>query len=391
MEKFQIQRFVTDVIDKIEQNGYEAWLVGGCVRDMLRGVKPNDYDIASSAPCEAICGMFDRVIETGIKHGTVTVISGGMPIEVTRYRIDGDYADHRRPDSVEFTRDFRADLSRRDFTVNAIGYSPKKGIFDPFGGEKDITAKILRTVGDPEKRFDEDALRIMRAVRFASTLGFEIEKNTLSAAKKLAPTLKNVSAERIFSELMKTLKGDRPELTEILIDNGGLVHIGLEKCDDLSPLKKIVTSDDASARLAALIKLCGADARKVMSKLKSDGKTKSTVVKMNEMLVADLMLDRISLKKHMGRLGKDRLTELLSAHSVIFGSDYEKARKTVCEIDAGNEPLTVAQLDINGTELQEMGFSGKEIGEALDFLLEKVLENPRLNKKDILKELIVRH
>ncbi|MBQ2421235.1 MAG: hypothetical protein II284_07560 [Clostridia bacterium] len=187
MENFIVPAFVGEVIDKIEQNGYEAWLVGGCVRDTLMGETPKDYDLASSAPCEEICRIFERVIETGIKHGTVTVMIDNSPIEVTRYRIDGEYADHRRPDKVEFTPDFKADLSRRDFTVNAIGYSPKRGIIDPFGGEADIKAKILRTVGDPEKRFDEDALRIMRAVRFASTLGFKIEENTLASAKKLSP------------------------------------------------------------------------------------------------------------------------------------------------------------------------------------------------------------
>lgn len=178
MEKFFIPRYVAAVISKIEENGFEAWLVGGCVRDMLSGITPHDYDIASNAPCEAISSMFDRVIETGIKHGTVTVISDGQPIEVTRYRIDGDYADHRRPDSVNFTREFKDDLARRDFTVNAIGYNESRGIFDCFGGKEDIERKILRTVGDAERRFDEDALRILRAIRFGSTLGYTIEGAT---------------------------------------------------------------------------------------------------------------------------------------------------------------------------------------------------------------------
>ncbi|MBQ5716931.1 MAG: hypothetical protein IIV63_04070, partial [Clostridia bacterium] len=227
MENFFIPPYVAAVISKIEENGFEAWLVGGCVRDMLSGITPHDYDIASNAPCEAISSMFDRVIETGIKHGTVTVISDGQPIEVTRYRIDGDYADHRRPDSVNFTREFKDDLARRDFTVNAIGYNESRGIFDCFGGKEDIERKILRTVGDAERRFDEDALRILRAIRFGSTLGYTIESDTLAAIKKLAKTLHNVSAERIYSEVKKALVGRTPSLIEIIIKNGGFEHIGI--------------------------------------------------------------------------------------------------------------------------------------------------------------------
>ncbi len=388
MENFIVPAFVSEVMAKIEQNGYEAWLVGGCVRDMLMGIAPHDYDIASSTPCEKICRMFDRVIETGIKHGTVTVMIDSNPIEVTRYRIDGDYADHRRPDSVEFTADFREDLSRRDFTVNAIGYSLNGEIFDPFGGKADINAKILRTVGDAEKRFNEDALRIMRAIRFASTLGFEIEENTLSAVKKLSPALKNVSVERIFSELKKTMSGKMPELLETLINCGGLSHIGLNECTDLSSLKK---ADSLISRLVVLIKLCNADADKVMAALKSDNETKKAVVKISDMLSHELPLDRVSLKKHMSQLGETGLLDLLMSQKALYGTDIDTAQKEIADIISKREPYRISDLDIRGDEITALGISGKKIGETLDNLLKKVMENPKLNQNDILKSLLVRH
>ena len=177
MKKFDffVPRDVKFIIEKIESLGYEAWCVGGAVRDTLLEKTPEDYDIATSMPPELIQNCFEKTVPTGIKHGTVTVIIGNKPYEVTRFRIDGEYLDHRKPESVEFTNDFALDLSRRDFTINAIGYNESQGIMDPFGGENDLKNKIIRTVGNPEKRFKEDALRILRAVRFSAVLGFEIE------------------------------------------------------------------------------------------------------------------------------------------------------------------------------------------------------------------------
>lgn len=389
MEKFIIPPSVTAVIDKIEHEGYEAWLVGGCVRDLLRGETPHDYDIASNAPCEAVCAMFERVIETGLKHGTVTVIYDGEPIEVTRYRIDGGYADHRRPDSVKFTGSFEDDLSRRDFTVNAIGYSLSRGLFDRFGGKKDIEKGILRTVGDAEKRFDEDALRIMRAVRFASTLGYSIEQSTLNAAKKLAPTLQNVSAERIYSELKKTLCGTRPSLIEIPVKNGGLKHIGLCECESLLPLDRI--SANPNVRLAALIHLCKAEPKAVMQALKSDKAARNAVINLCEMLENIQPLNRANLKRMLSRADKDELFALLTAYTAIFGIDTEAAKATLSDIIQKNEPYRICDLDIDGDALREMGICGKAAGKTLSFLLDMVIENPMLNTREQLKKLADRH
>lgn len=200
---------ITRILDKLEYAGYEAYIVGGCVRDSLMGIPPHDYDITTSAlPAETeqvFAGM--RLIETGLKHGTVTVLSGGEPVEITTYRVDGEYRDSRRPESVTFTRNIRDDISRRDFTMNGIAYSPRRGLFDEFGGSDDIKHGIIRCIGDPEKRFQEDALRILRGMRFSAALGFEIEENTALAMLDNRELLKNISAERVFTELCGLLTG----------------------------------------------------------------------------------------------------------------------------------------------------------------------------------------
>ncbi len=411
MENFFIPPYVSSVLTKIEDSGYEAWLVGGCVRDMLGNILPHDYDIASNAPCSAICGMFDRVIETGIKHGTVTVISDGHPIEVTRYRIDGSYADHRRPNSVDFTAEFENDLKRRDFTVNAIGYSEKRGLFDPFGGQNDLKLGILRTVGDPCMRFDEDALRIMRAVRFASSLGYTIEDDTLAAIKRLAPTLKNVSAERIFSELKKALCGKRPSLISLLTENGGLAHLGLGQGEynstkdgldgekrthiglwsagDLSPLDQI--DSHLVIRMAALFRLCNTDPLNALKSLKSDKATRTSVCILFEMLKSDLPLDRASLKRLMSKADLDSIYALISAQRVIFGQDTDGAESQLADIIKKGEPYRICDLAVNGDDLKKAGIVGKMAGDTLNALLERVIEQPELNTPDLLKLIIDSH
>ena len=386
MEKFFIPRYVAAVISKIEENGFEAWLVGGCVRDMLSGITPHDYDIASNAPCEAISSMFDRVIETGIKHGTVTVISDGQPIEVTRYRIDGDYADHRRPDSVNFTREFKDDLARRDFTVNAIGYNESRGIFDCFGGKEDIERKILRTVGDAERRFDEDALRILRAIRFGSTLGYTIEGATLAAIKKLAKTLHNVSAERIYSEVKKALMGSTPARIEIIVKNGGFEHIGIADCDDLSPIDAI--DENLNVRIAVLLKLCKCVPDSVLANLKAERSTRAAVGLIYTALDENQPLDRVELKHLLQKHSAEEVFAILSAHKALYGRDISAAKTELCDIVERNEPYLFRHLAIGGDDLAQMGISGEVIGRVLNHLLERVIAEPELNSTEKLKSII---
>lgn len=199
------------IIDILEGQGFEAYLVGGCVRDMLLGREPEDWDITTNARPEEVKSLFRRTIDTGIRHGTVTVMMDKCGYELTTYRIDGEYEDGRHPKEVSFTTELAEDLKRRDFTVNAMAYHPGSGLVDMFGGRRDLENKVIRCVGNPEERFSEDALRIMRAIRFAGQLGFEIEEETLKAAETLAPTLSNISAERIRTELVKLLVSHHPE------------------------------------------------------------------------------------------------------------------------------------------------------------------------------------
>ena len=201
------------VLEKLENAGFEAYVVGGCVRDALLGLEPKDYDVCTNALPEQTETAFagERVIETGLIHGTVTVLIGGEPFEVTTYRVDGDYADHRHPDGVQFVRDLESDLQRRDFTVNAMAYSPRRGLRDPFGGQEDLKRRCIRCVGEAEKRFEEDALRILRALRFAAVYGFEIEKRTADAARARKDELQYVARERVTAELGKLLCGQAAE------------------------------------------------------------------------------------------------------------------------------------------------------------------------------------
>ena len=218
--KMQIPEYVLAVMNALLRNGFEAYAVGGCVRDSLLGTPPHDFDLTTSAAPEQMKRVFAdfTVIETGLKHGTLTVKSEGRNVEVTTFRVDGEYSDHRRPDSVEFTSDLRDDLARRDFTVNAFAYSPQSGLVDEFRGIYYLENRIIRCVGEPDRRFEEDALRILRGLRFAARLGFSIERETAGSMIKNRGLLKNVSGERIFSELCGILAGDGETVTGLLLE-----------------------------------------------------------------------------------------------------------------------------------------------------------------------------
>ena len=222
------------IIDMLENRGYEAYAVGGCVRDCIMGEMPKDWDITTSAKPMEVKSIFRKTIDTGLQHGTVTVRKGGESYEVTTYRIDGDYSDGRHPDSVEFTSDLKEDLNlkRRDFTINAMAYNPKNGIIDEFGGIEDLERKIIKCVGIAHERFTEDALRILRAVRFAARFGFEIDDETLKAMEELAPNLELISKERIQAELDKLLVSSHPEMFRILYETG-ITKVIMPAFDDM--------------------------------------------------------------------------------------------------------------------------------------------------------------
>ena len=214
--KIEIPDGVERIIQKLNHQGYEAFAVGGCIRDTLLGREPKDWDITTSASPWQVKELFGRTIDTGIQHGTVTVMDGRTGYEVTTYRVDGEYEDGRHPKSVKFTSSLKEDLKRRDFTVNAMAYSHKRGLVDEFGGLKDLKSQVIRCVGKPEERFGEDALRMLRAIRFSAQLDFSIDPGTWAAVKAVAPNLKKVSKERIQAELTSLLLSPHPERIELV-------------------------------------------------------------------------------------------------------------------------------------------------------------------------------
>lgn len=384
--------FVLSIISKIEDAGFEVYAVGGCVRDSLMGKVPTDWDLATSALPEEMQRIFqsEKVILTGIKHGTVTVISEHNPVEITTFRIDGKYTDIRHPSKVTFSADICQDLARRDFTINAMAYNPKIGLIDPFGGQSDLQHGIIRTVGNPTQRFSEDALRIMRAIRFSATLGFEIEDETSSALFCCRDLLGNISAERIAAEFNKTLLAENPwsiltkylpVLKKRLFDNQ--FDAKTISFDNIGNIPIILTQ-----RLAIFIySIVGKNpviAQNFFTQLKYDTKTRNKVMTILENLDTEFSPDRVSVRKHLKRLGADCLLDIMSVKSAL-GHSVANSKTILGEILSSNDCCSLKQLDITGNDLKEiLGLSGKEIGSVLDKLLDAVIEEKCGNKKDIL-------
>ncbi len=379
----QIPSHISSVLDILFSNGFEGYLVGGCVRDAMMGDSPHDFDIATNAtPSEMLeCFKEHRIIETGLKHGTVTVVSSGENVEITTYRIDGTYEDNRRPSNVTFTRSLTEDLSRRDFTINALAYNTKDGLVDMFGGMEDLKNKIIRCVGNPDTRFGEDALRIMRALRFSSTLGFEIEKETSKSVLENCHLLSNISSERIYSELKKLICGKYassvivkykdvfftlfPWLTsykEKFISNSKTLDF--LKCSHIT-------------RLASLLWGCDENAIKdFMGFLKCDNDTFYKVQTLCSYYNKTLLPDKISIRRLMSVLDDDvflSLAELNRIHNPEFLYDdflktfYEQKEKSFC--------VKISQLAISGNDLIAFGIPrGPQIGQMLSDILDAVIE-----------------
>lgn len=370
------------IIETLQKNGYEAYAVGGCVRDMLNGDTPHDFDITTSAEPEAVISLFKKTVPTGIKHGTVTVIINGVPNEVTTYRTDGEYRDHRRPDSVIFVKSLREDLARRDFTVNAMAYNKNDGLKDFFGGKQDIQNRILRAVGEPERRFYEDALRILRLFRFSSVLGFNIEENTLKAALEYAPTLKSVSAERIYSELLKTLCGKNPAALKPLTDISGLGFLGVNTSPDYGILPLLGSAD---TKLFAFLYSGGADVTAALDFLRVPNKTKKAARDMLTLLNMPFPKTKPEIKE-MLYLTSPVSVENYFDYKAAYGENCENARNMLSEIIENAEPYKISDLKIRGEDLKKLGISGRETGEMLEALRKYVIPAPTLNTKSRLLE-----
>ena len=425
------------ILAALENAGFEAYYVGGCVRDLIMGREINDIDIATSALPEETAAVFknEKVIPTGIKHGTVTVISGGVPYEITTFRHDGSYSDSRRPDSVRFSHSIEEDLARRDLTINAIAMDLRGSTVDPFGGEKDITDRMIRCVGAPEKRFTEDALRILRAARFASQLGFSIDPGTAAAMHSLRGRLGLLSRERVRDELDKLLCGEN--CLDVLLGFRDIIgemipemipcfdfqqHSKYHKFDVYSHIAHTVAAAPADCLLLRRAMLFHDIGKPPMFTLDENGEGHfkghaRLSAEMAEDIMKRLRYDSRTIEQtcrlifmHSDKINSDkqlrRLTAKLGAEEFALLMEFKKAdnlgkKESVAaeenpgfdvlarkarELEAEGACIKLAELAVNGNDMLALGFSGKAVGNALDTLLALVIDGVLPNEKDALTE-----
>ncbi|MCC8127242.1 MAG: CCA tRNA nucleotidyltransferase [Clostridiales bacterium] len=383
--QIQIPRQVDYIIGKLKRHGYEAYAVGGCVRDTLLGRTPGDWDITTSARPAQVKALFRRTIDTGIQHGTVTVLVDHVGYEVTTYRIDGEYEDGRHPKQVQFTSDLLEDLRRRDFTINAMAYSPESGIVDAFDGAGDLERRVIRCVGDPTERFTEDALRILRAIRFSAQLDFTIDPATCEAIRTIAPNLAKVSKERIQAELTKTLLSDHPEKIKEVYETGISEYIS--PAFARIPWEKIRIPAELPAikylRWAAFLRLVPPeDAVRVLKDLKMDNETITHVRTLTSWSGKPMEENEISVRRAMSQMNPQIWDALIELNQ--YG---ENIRSLTAQIRERGDCLTLRQLAVTGQDLIAAGVKpGREIGEILSKMLDAVLEDPSRNHKNILMD-----
>lgn len=387
--RIQLPYEVEWVIGKIRDAGYEAFAVGGCVRDTLLGRTPEDWDVTTSARPEAVKAIFERTVDTGLQHGTVTVLKNRKGYEVTTYRIDGEYHDGRHPDSVEFTPNLLEDLKRRDFTINAMAYSHETGIVDEFGGMEDLKAGIVRCVGRPEDRFTEDALRLLRALRFSAQLGFEIEESTYAAIKTIAPNLAKVSKERVQAELTKLLLSAHPERILLLKETGLSAQIvpGFDAVFAPALFSKLSRLPaEKSLRWAGFL-LCQStkQAEAVLKGLKMDNETIGNVSRMIEGAKETLPLEKPAVRRAMSRYTPYQLEGALKLKELMGSPDAEEIRRLREEIIRDGDCVSLKELAVKGRDLLEAGVErGPMVGEILNHLFDLVLLHPEKNDRELL-------
>ena len=387
------------LLDALHGAGHAAYAVGGCVRDSLLGLAPHDWDLCTSARPEQVMALFgeEKCIPTGLQHGTVTVKQGGRLYETTTFRTEGAYSDGRHPDAVCFVPDVREDLARRDFTINAMAYSAEEGLIDPFGGWDDLAAHLVRAVGEPERRFEEDALRILRLYRFAARFGFAIDPATGAAARALGPHLDCVSAERIQEELLKLLAAPRPGIyLEPAVLAVVLPELEPEKqperfaelCRTIDRIEP--TAENVPTRLAALLCPLGeAGARKALRKLKcSNALTDEVTALERETPGTPNTTLTVQAKRLLGRYELPtikRLTALCSARHPEQTGAFAALRAEAEQLTAENACCRVSQLAVNGRDLMAAGVRpGPGLRQVLNALLEAVITGQTPNEKDAL-------
>ncbi len=437
-----IPQRVQYILDTLQKHEHQAFVVGGCVRDSILGRVPGDWDIATDAVPEEIKQLFPKTVDTGIKHGTVTIIIDGDSYEVTTYRVDGEYLDFRKPESVSFTSSIEEDLSRRDLTINAIAYNPLIGIVDPFGGIVDIEAGIIRTVGDPDKRFREDALRMLRAVRFSAQLGFSIDEITIKSIEKNCRLIENISGERIRDELTKTLLSDNPLCFSLLMDTK-LIRYTLPEFEPcfltvqnnpyhaydvaMHTLHSVANIEkDKVLRWVMLFHDIGKPGMKTtdekgidhfynhqqlsvklskaaMLRLRFDKKSMDRILRLVRCHDMHIKAEYKSVRKAMFKVGEDEFEDLLKVIEADKKAQnpklleqrtekYKRLWEIYRDIREKGQCTSLRSLAVNGDDLITLGIKpGKKIKELLDNLLEKVIEEPRLNNRETLLNLLRQH
>ncbi|NLO10287.1 MAG: CCA tRNA nucleotidyltransferase [Clostridiales bacterium] len=447
--EFQIPEKVQYIIDTLINNGSTAYAVGGCVRDMILGKNPEDWDITTSAKPHEVKRIFRRTVDTGIVHGTVTVLLDKDHFEVTTYRLDGVYEDNRHPKEVSFTGDLKEDLRRRDFTINAMAYNHADGIIDVFGGMDDLNNGLVRCVGDAKERFDEDALRLLRAVRFSAQLDFQIEEDTKEAIKAKAELLRNISAERIRTELTKLLVSDNPDRLRLLYELGitkvilpefdkmmvteqknihhaysvgehtiktlsavaGTISenrfLPQERCilrwtmllHDIDKPSTITMGKDGQNHFYGHQEKGALTARRILKDLKFDNETLEAVVHLVRWHDYRFALTPIGIRKATAKIGKEYMELLFEVnYADISGKNpknnkekftqLEEARRLYKEMIAKNECVSLKELQISGKDLIVAGLKpGRRMGLILNRLLDAVIEDPSLNDKETLLDM----
>lgn len=431
----RIPEQVSTILAKLQESGYEAYIVGGCVRDALLGREPNDWDITTSALPMDVKRIFVKTVDTGLQHGTVTVLVGGKGYEVTTYRVDGVYEDGRHPKAVTFTPSLREDLQRRDFTINAMAYREPGVLVDLFGGQKDLADGVIRAVGDPVQRFSEDALRILRAIRFSAQLGYRIEDETLRAASELAVNLRKISAERIRVELEKTITSDHPALLRTAYE-AGITAMFLPEFDQCMETRQnnphhcytvgehILKSmelirNDRILRLTMLLhdvgkpaclttdeqgidhfyghqEVSASMAQAILKRLKYDNDTIRKVVKLVRYHDMQIRLTAPAVRKAVVKIGEDLFPLFLEVKQadLLAQSTYQRedkqeildeVKRLYAQIIGHGDCLNLKHLAVNGSDLVRMGVKpGREVGDILARMLNDVLDVPSHNDKDYL-------
>lgn len=381
------------LLDTLQNGGYEAYIVGGCVRDSILGRIPQDWDITTSALPEQTKALFSHTFDTGIQHGTITVVHNHTNYEITTYRIDGAYDDARHPNAVSFTSRLEEDLLRRDFTMNAIAYHPQVGFRDPFGGRTDIARGCIRGVGDPATRFQEDALRMLRCVRFAAQLGFSVEEQTYRALQEHAALIEKISVERIYQELDKLWKAPYPQKLPLLLQSGLLPHIDqtlAQRISEQSPqlMTQLTAVPPRSALRWTLVlqTYTEAEAKALCKKLKFDNTTTRHILTLLRHLLQQPPQTPYMVRKLTGELGVETMQQLLCLQDALYGAETTLHTREILSLvlNAG-DCLNLKMLAVDGKQLQQAGVpAGKAVGEMLALLLDDVLHTPAHNHTDYL-------